>query len=164
MLIEGAYNWPYGYIGGTWDASCTLFSLSDTQTLVGDWSSNIEYFSGNAVLATDGNVYVTTTSSRGINPVGDETDTWTLATPYNLTGYSASFPVGPNGSPIFTLNSADAGGITLGGSEGTIVLQASPSQTTMISKAGQYHAYLQLTDSGSDIYFALGGTIAFTLP
>lgn len=164
MLIEGSYAWTAGYIGGTWDSDIALFQLGADNVFQDSWSSSHAYNVKDAVVAFDGNVYVAVASNTNVNPSLDDGTHWTIAPAFDLTGYSAVMPVGPIGSPIFTLTSAAGGGLTIGGANGTIVMQATPAQTFLIQKAATYRAYVQLTDPNGNIYYPLGGSITFNTP
>lgn len=164
MFIEGSYAWTAGYIGGTWDSDITLFQLGANNVFQDAWASAHAYVINDAVVAIDGNVYTAVVGNTNVDPTLDDGTHWLLAPFFDLTGYSAVMPVGPIGNPLFTLTSASGGGLTLGGSNGTIVMQATPAQTFLIPKAGTYRAYVQLTDPNGNIYYPLGGSITFNTP
>lgn len=160
MLLEATYNFQFAYIGGTLDGLITLFQLTSSQTFIGSWDPNVDYVLGNAVAGSDGNVYVAKSSTQGVNPVGDGAVHWGLASGYDLTGYTASLVI-PN---AFTLTSSSGGGLTLGGTAGTIIIKATPIQTATVPNNKNLHYYLQLTDSAGDVYFPISGTINFSQP
>ena len=68
-------------------------------------------------------------------------------TPVNLTGYTASFEVSTDYNTTATLAlTTSNGGVTLGGSAGTITIHATATQTMIV--AGNYVAELVVTSGG----------------
>jgi hypothetical protein len=84
----------------------------------------------------------------------DYTFTWqetagTVTTPVNLTGYSARMQVRRTyDSTAVALSLVSGTGITLGGTAGTIILEANPTTTAAIP-AGQYVYDLEMVQSGA---------------
>jgi len=161
-------NFEVAYIGGTFDAYINLFQLATGQTLAnpGTWSSSTTYLTNTVVVASDNNAYVALSTSTSVNPVTDGGVHWALATGFDLTNYSASMPIGvQGGTPIFTLTSGS--GLTLGGTAGTVVIKATPTQTTGVPLSNRsLHYYLQITNTSdaTDVYFPVGGSISFFQP
>jgi hypothetical protein len=83
-------------------------------------------------------------------------------TPVNLTGWSAAMQVRAEATNALLASfSTGSGGITLGGSAGTITLSASPSTTSgWTFGAGLYD--LQLTDGSGDVTTLLAGIFTVT--
>lgn len=82
---------------------------------------------------TPGNLNITIYTSRTFNTVLTWTDS--SGNPVNLTGYTASLEARYNltdASPFITLTTSN-GGITLGGSAGTITLSMSPAATASLT-------------------------------
>lgn len=77
-------------------------------------------------------------------------------TPVNISGYSAAMQVRSEAGTLLASFSTGSGGITLGGSAGTITLSAAPSTTTgWTFGAGVYD--LQMTDGSGDVTTLLAG-------
>lgn len=89
----------------------------------------------------------------------DYTLTWTTSgTPVNLTNYTARMQVRashPDQSTVLSLTSGS--GITLGGTAGTILLEASPTTTAGVA-SGQYVYDLELVSPGSAVTRLVEGT------
>lgn len=83
-------------------------------------------------------------------------------TPVNLTGWSAAMQVRAEATNALLASFSTAlGGITLGGSAGTITLSAAPSTTSgWTFGAGLYD--LQLTDGSGDVTTLLAGIFTVT--
>jgi hypothetical protein len=83
-------------------------------------------------------------------------------TPVNLSGWSAAMQVRAEATNALLASfSTSGGGITLGGSAGTITLSASPSTTSgWTFGAGLYD--LQLTDGSGDVTTLLAGLFTVT--
>lgn len=82
--------------------------------------------------------------------------------PVNLTNYSARMQVRPSkdsSTVLLSLTSAPAGGITLGGTAGTITIHVAASVTAALTEGGVYD--LELVAPGGAVYRKLQGT--FTL-
>lgn len=87
-----------------------------------------------------------------------ETTSGTVTTPVNLTGYSARMQVRRTyESTAVALGLTSGTGITLGGTAGTIILEANPTTTAAIP-AGQYVYDLEMVTSGSAVTRLLQGT------
>jgi hypothetical protein len=69
--------------------------------------------------------------------------------PVNLTGYVAALIIGTGSSSSrgLTITSNEGQGIVLGGSEGTILVTLTPSQTSSL-QAGKHSYALELTSPG----------------
>ena len=82
----------------------------------------------------------------------DYTLTWTTSgTPVNLTSYTARMDVRvAHDSPDTVLELVSGTGITLGGTAGTILLEASPTTTAGVA-SGQYVYDLELVSPGSAV-------------
>ena len=82
----------------------------------------------------------------------DYTLTWTTSgTPVNLTNYTARMQVRvshPDQATVLSITSGS--GITLGGTAGTILLEASPATTAGVP-SGQYVSDLELVSPGSAV-------------
>lgn len=89
----------------------------------------------------------------------DYTLTWTTnGTPVNLTNYTARMDVRvshPSEHTVLELTSGS--GITLGGTAGTILLEASPATTAGVA-GGQYVYDLELVSPGSAVTRLVEGT------
>jgi hypothetical protein len=89
----------------------------------------------------------------------DYTLTWTTSgTPVNLTNYTARMQVRvshPDQSTVLSITSGS--GITLGGTAGTILLEASPATTAGVP-SGQYVYDLELVSPGSAVTRLVEGT------
>jgi hypothetical protein len=86
--------------------------------------------------------------------------TWLEAdqeTPVNLTGFTAAMQVRAEATNALLASfSTGSGGITLGGTAGTITLSAAPETTTAWTFGAGLHD-LQLTDSGGDVVTLIAG-------
>jgi hypothetical protein len=160
MITEGQYDFPAAYIGGTFNPPpLTLYTLTSDETWSGTWAATVSYQIGDAVAAYDGNVYVAVAGSTDVEPPTDNGSTWVLADTWDLTDYTAIMPV----APLFTLDTSDGGGLTLGGTAGTITIIATPEQTALAPPAA-LHYYIQLTDGSGNVYYPVGGSITFVRP
>jgi hypothetical protein len=89
----------------------------------------------------------------------DYTFTWKLNnSTVNLTGYTARMQVRRNHrSEDVVLSFTDQDGITLGGSTGTVTVEADP-ETTAAVDAASYVYDLELESPGGEVYRILEGT------
>jgi hypothetical protein len=85
--------------------------------------------------------------------------TWTISgTAVNLTTYSARMQVRTTyDATAVALSLTNGSGITLGGTAGTIYIEANPTTTAAIA-AGQYVYDLELVTSGSAVTRLVEGT------
>lgn len=90
----------------------------------------------------------------------DYTLTWTTSgTPVDLTDYSARMDVRVSAASAATVLELTSGsGITLGGTAGTIFLEASPTETAGVA-SGQYVYDLELVSPGSAVTRLVQGTL-----
>lgn len=90
----------------------------------------------------------------------DYTLTWTTnGTPVNLTDFTARMDVRvSHASSTTVLELTSGSGITLGGTAGTILLEASPAETAGVP-SGQYVYDLELVSSGSAVTRLVEGTL-----
>lgn len=90
----------------------------------------------------------------------DYTLTWTTnGTPVNLTNYTARMQARVSHPDTHTVLSLTSGsGITLGGTAGTILLEASPVITAGVA-SGQYVYDLELVSPGSAVTRLVEGTL-----
>jgi hypothetical protein len=89
--------------------------------------------------------------------------TWKISgTAVNLTGYTARLKarstVGSRTVPSMSLTSSTGGGITLGGSAGTITISLSATETTALNP-GKYTYDLELQSSGGVVTRLLKGNL-----
>jgi hypothetical protein len=90
----------------------------------------------------------------------DYTLTWTTSgSPVNLTNYTARMDVRvSHDAPHTVLELTSGSGITLGGTAGTILLEASPTTTAGVA-SGQYVYDLELVSPGSAVTRLVEGTL-----
>ena len=95
----------------------------------------------------------------------DRTVTWKIgATPVNLTDYSARLQARAScdaADPIIDLSSEDGGGITLGGSAGTIDWALSADATALLTP-GDYVYDLEVEHTGGTVRRLLEGRLTVT--
>jgi hypothetical protein len=147
-----------GVIGGTFDATVTLYESAPGYVQFGPYDPTFPYPKNAVVVASDSSAYVSLAPNTGIDPVSNG-QFWLELTPVDLTGWSASF-VCNSASPTFTLTSTTGDGITLGGAEGTITVSATTQQTEDFT-AAPYPCYLSVTDTDSNVYYPVQGQIFF---
>ena len=95
----------------------------------------------------------------------DRVITWkTGTTPVDLTGYSARMQARAShdaADPVFSLTSDEAGGITLGGSAGTITLLIDAEATALLTP-GDYVYDLEVEDDEGIVRRLLEGRLTVT--
>ena len=80
--------------------------------------------------------------------------------PVDLTGCTAILQVRDSVTSSIVrveLTSGPAGGITLGTVDGSILLEFTPAQTTLLARGGAYDLLLTFPDGAKD--YAFGGTV-----
>lgn len=84
----------------------------------------------------------------------------TVFTPVDLTGCTAALQVRDtltSSVARVTLTSEVGGGITLGGTSGSILLDFSPANTSLLARGGEYDILLTFPDGTKE--YAFGGTV-----
>ena|ERR1700690_3805272 len=143
-------------IGTTFDLT-TIFYPAEYGNLVWKkpnlWFATIQYEVNNAILGSDSNAYKCLVGNININPVGDTSGHWEKLTPLNNTGYKAEMRFGEE----LTLESGGKG-ITLGGSTGSVYIEAKPEQTEKFNE-GPMDIAILMTNTEEKKYEYLNGSI-----
>jgi hypothetical protein len=152
MILPGKITGMKGVIGTTFDAIFLVYPSEydrfqwPLQASEANWKEGQEYHPEMVRIGSDGKAYVAITASIGINPVIDKSGHWEKLIPFNLTGCSAEAKF--DGEKIVLKTGS---GIVMGGSEGTISVRATPTQTVTLTPQKLNFGIL-VTETSGNLY------------